>query len=119
MKKTTDKTQALARSEELVVQELPDEVLVYDLKHHTAHCLNKTSAFVWNHCDGRTTPDQIARLMEQELRTKVSDDVIWFALNNLGKADLLREPVVLPSAKVGISRRSAIRRLGLGALLIP
>jgi hypothetical protein len=29
-----------------VVQEMPDEVLVYDLKRHKAHCLNKTAAFV-------------------------------------------------------------------------
>jgi hypothetical protein len=119
MKKTIDNTHALARSDELVVQELPDEVLVYDLKRHKAHCLNKTSAFVWNHCDGHTTPDEIAKLMEKQLHTRVTDDVVWFALNNLSKADLLLEPIALPAAKVSISRRSAIRRLGLGALLIP
>jgi len=120
MKKTTENRQAaLARSEELVIQELPDEVLVYDLTRHKAHCLNKTSAFIWNHCDGRTSASEIATLMQKEWNTPVSEDAIWFALDRLGKADLLKERVVLPHAQAGMSRRSAIRRLGLGALLVP
>jgi len=109
----------LARAEELVVQELPDEVLVYDLKQHKAHCLNQTAAFVWNHCDGRSTPDQIAKLMEQEWHSPISEDAVWFTLNKLSNADLLHQKITLPQAKAGISRRSAIRRLGLGALMIP
>lgn len=36
----------LARSEGLVIQEMPDEVLVYDLETNKAHCLNETAAFV-------------------------------------------------------------------------
>ena len=116
-KKTDDQQTALARHEELVVQELSDEVLVYDLKSHQAHCLNRTAAFVWNHCDGETTADEIAKLMEQEWRTPVNSDAIWFALDKLGKADLLQERVNMPEAKTGLSRRSAVRRLGLGAML--
>ena len=109
----------LARTEELVVQELPDEVLVYDLKQHKAHCLNRTAAFVWNRCDGQSTPDEIAGLMENEWHSPVSVDAVWFTLNMLSKADLLQERITLPQAKAGISRRSAIRRIGVGALMIP
>lgn len=109
----------LARTDELVLQALADEVLIYDLRRHKAHCLNRASAFIWNHCDGKTTPVEIALLLEKELSIPVSEDVIWFALNKLSKADLLREPVILPQAKAGMSRRSAIRWLGVGALTIP
>jgi hypothetical protein len=119
MKKTTENPAALARNDELVVQDLPDEVLVYDLKSHKAHCLNKTAAFIWNHCDGQTTTEEIAKMMEKEWRTPVTEDAVWFALNKLSKAELLQERIVLPQAKAGMSRRSAMRRLGLGALLIP
>src|SRR5215470_15455001 len=108
-----------ARIEEMVVQELPDEVLVYDLRNHKAHCLNRTAAFVWNRCDGRSTPDEIAEMMEKEWQSPVSVDAVWFTLNKLSKADLLQERIVLPEAKAGMSRRSAIRRLGIGALMIP
>jgi hypothetical protein len=109
----------LARNEELVIQELPDELLVYDLRQHKAHSLNKTSAFIWNHCDGQTTADEMATLMTKEWQTAVSEDAVWFALDKLGKADLLQERITLPPAHAGMSRRSAIRRLGIGALLVP
>ena len=117
MKKTTENSGALARNDELVVQDLPDEVLVYDLKSHKAHCLNTTAAFIWKHCDGHTSADEIAKMMELEWHTPVTEDAVWFALNKLSKAELLQERIVLPEAKAGMSRRSAVRRLGFGALL--
>ena len=36
-----------ARTSELIVKELPDETLVYDLANDKAHCLNHTAALVW------------------------------------------------------------------------
>jgi hypothetical protein len=118
MKKPTENPHAaLARDEELVVQELSDEVLIYDLRQHKAHCLNQTAAFVWNHCDGETSADEIATLMAKEWRTPVSADAVWFALDKLSKADLLQNRITLPEEKAGLSRRNAVRRLGLGALM--
>src|SRR6185295_6250011 len=119
MKKTTGKQWALARNDELVVQDLPEEVLIYDLKSNKAHCLNKTAAFIWRHCDGHTTAEEIAKMMEEEWRTPVTEDAVWFAVNKLSKAELLQQRIVLPEAKAGMTRRSAMRRLGLGALLVP
>jgi hypothetical protein len=109
----------LARTEDLVVQELPDEVLVYDLRSNKAHCLNKPSALIWNHCDGGTTPWEIAALLGQESGEPMTEDAVWFALNKLSKADLLQEPIMLPHEMAGMSRRSAIRKLGIGALMVP
>ena len=43
----------VARKQGLVVQEMPDEVLIYDLDTNKAHCLNQTAAFVWKSCDGK------------------------------------------------------------------
>jgi Coenzyme PQQ synthesis protein D (PqqD) len=118
MKKTSDNPQtAVARREGLLVQELADEVLLYDLKRHKAHCLNRTAAFVWHHCDGQTTVDEIAKLMEAEWRTPVSADAVWLALDKLSKASLLEESITLPLAMAGLSRRSAMRQLGVGAVL--
>ena len=47
-----------ARQDELVVEELSDETLVYDLKRHKANCLNRTAALVWQDCDGQTSVSQ-------------------------------------------------------------
>ncbi|MFY9607512.1 MAG: PqqD family protein [Blastocatellia bacterium] len=116
MKLEADNQQtALARREDLVVQELPDEVLVYDLTQHKAHCLNQTAAFVWNHCDGQTTPAGIAALMEEEWRKPVSEDVVWLALKQLSKADLLQKRAVRQGETVNFSRRDVMRKLGLAA----
>ena len=107
---------AKARQDDLVVQELPDELLVYDLKNHNAHCLNETAAFVWNHCDGATTVGEMVKLMEEKWRQPVQEELVWFALSNLSRADLLRAPIVLPETKSRFSRRSSIKQL-LGALV--
>ncbi|MEK6303097.1 MAG: PqqD family protein [Acidobacteriota bacterium] len=108
---------ALARHEELVVQELPDEVVVYDLKRHKAHCLNKTAAFVWNHCDGETTVTELARLLEQEAGSPLDERVVWYTLDKLRKADLLDGQLKSP-VDDGLSRRRMIRRLG-AMIVIP
>jgi Coenzyme PQQ synthesis protein D (PqqD) len=115
--KKNDIPPAKAREDDLVVQELPDELLVYDLKNHKAHCLNETAAFVWNHCDGTRTAGELAKLMEEEWHNPVSEDLIWFALGGLSRAGLLRDRIVLPSTKSRISRRGAIKQLGFGALV--
>ena len=102
---------ALARHEDLVVQELPDEVMVYDLKRHKAHCLNKTAAFIWNHCDGQTTVTEMTDMLNREAGSAVDEEVVWYALDRLSKADLLEGKFNSP-VNDGLSRRRMIRRLG-------
>ena len=52
---------------------------------------------VWKHCDGSTTIAEMAQLLEDELKTPVTDEVVWLALERLRKSHLLREPFVRPS----------------------
>ena len=106
---------ALARHAEVVVQELADEVMVYDLKHHRAHCLNRTAAFIWRHCDGQTSVPQLAALLAQEFDGPVEEDAVWHGLERLGRADLLERRMV-PPAGIALSRRRAAK-LGLGAII--
>jgi hypothetical protein len=108
---------ALARQEDLVVQEMPDEVLLYDLRRHKAHCLNKTAALIWQHCDGQTTVTEMAKRVQREAGPAVDEDVIQYALGKLGEADLLAERPD-PGATRGLSRRQMVKRLG-GLALVP
>lgn len=115
----------LARKDGLVINELPEEIVVYDRESHKAHCLNRTAALVWKRCDGRTHPARIARLVEQDLKTPVSEDLVWYALEQLAKDQLLTEKIVprattaaaakVPAAR--LSRRELVRRLGLAAVV--
>jgi hypothetical protein len=108
----------LARTDQLIVRELPDELLVYDLDRHKAHCLNKASAIVWKHCDGKTTVAEVARLLERELAALVDDDVIWLALTQLRRFHLLEEESrTILGRKV--SRRDLVRKYLPAALALP
>ncbi len=120
MQKPKTNFQPQARQEGLIVQQMPDEVLVYDLERHQAHCLNRTAALVWQHCDGQTAVPQIARHLGKELKTTVKDEVVYLALDQLGKDHLLEERVMLPAEMKGISRRELMRRVGLAtAVALP
>ena len=109
--KTTRALMPRARQDELVVEELPDETLVYDLKRHKAHCLNRTSALVWQHCDGRTTVAEVAALLERQSKIPADEAVVWMALDRLGTAHLLGEQVTLPAERARYSRREMLRTL--------
>jgi len=63
-----------ARTADLIVKELPEEVLIYDLKRDRAHCLNLTAAAVWKYCDGQTSPAEIARRLARTLGSDVVTD---------------------------------------------
>jgi hypothetical protein len=108
----------LARTDQLVVQELPDEVLVYDLERHKAHCLNKTSARVWERCDGRTTVAEMTRRLGRELAAPVDDDVVWLALAQLRRFHLLEEGSRGVEVRK-VSRRDLVRKYLPAALAVP
>lgn len=110
-------TMPRARQEGLLVQELPDEVLVYDQERHKAHCLNKTAALVWKSCDGQASVSAVAKQLEQTIGASVDEDVVWCALNQLEKDHLLEEKVTWPVGVKPISRRELMRRLGIGAAI--
>jgi Coenzyme PQQ synthesis protein D (PqqD) len=106
------------RTEGLVIQELPDEVLVYDRDRDKAHCLNQTAALVWNYCDGKTTVSNMTQRLEHDLNTEsVDEKVVWYALDQLGKDHLLEETVVPPTLLGGMSRREMVRVLGVAAVV--
>ncbi|HEY6046252.1 MAG TPA: PqqD family protein, partial [Pyrinomonadaceae bacterium] len=106
---------ARKRERQLVIDELPDEVLVYDLDRHKAHCLNETAALVWQHCDGKSTPSQIARRLTRKIRAPFNEELVWLALSQLEKLHLLEQSISLPPKLLGMSRRQMIRNLGLAA----
>ena len=119
MKSKKDGHIALARKRELIVKELTDEVLVYDLSDNKAHCLNQTAAFVWKHCDGETTVPEIAAMMEAEWKKPVGEETVWLALKQLSRAKLLEEPVTATGESMRASRRAVLRKLGAAAALTP
>jgi hypothetical protein len=109
--------QPRARNNDLVIRELSDEELVYDLKTHRAYCLNETAAAVWNHCDGHTTVTGIAQELSCDWKTPVNADLVWLALRQLSRSHLLECEIAYPHPT--ISRRLALRKISATALTVP
>jgi hypothetical protein len=101
----------VARKSGLVVQELPDEVLVYDLNTNKAHCLNLTAAKVWMSCDGKTSVSDIA----SNFGKGSNEDLVWLAIDQLNENNLLESQVV--SRFSGQSRRDVIKKIGLASMV--
>jgi hypothetical protein len=102
----------------LVVRELGDETVVYDLDRHQAHCLNRTAAIVFRGADGTRDVDELGAMLGGEGDCEERESVAHAALDQLRAAHLL-EPV-LPSLDPveSPSRRAVLRRAGLGAALL-
>ena len=108
-----------ARKDGLVIKELVNETLVYDLERDEAHCLNQTSALVWKRCDGKTTIARMTSLLQEELGPSVSADVVWLAVKQLRDFHLIgsyaEETVSMPL----VSRRSLVLKYAPAALVLP
>jgi hypothetical protein len=105
----------MARQTGLVVQEMPDEVLVYDLDTNKAHCLNQSAALVWKSCDGKNSVMDIVREFESTGAGKVSEDFVWLAIDQLNENGLL-ESKVSPRFH-GQSRRQVLKTIGLASIV--
>jgi hypothetical protein len=105
----------LARKSGLVVQEVPDEMLVYDLERNKAHCLNKTAAIVWKSCDGNNSVADIARSVENQAGGAVTEDFVWLAIDQLSENDLLETE--MRSVFGNQSRREVIKKIGLASMI--
>lgn len=99
-----------ARKEGLVVRDLPDEVLVYDLERHRAHCLSPITARIWRCCNGTRTPAEVAALLRRRTGLPIDEDVVRVAAHRLSRARLLRHPVAAWTAPASRSRREWIRK---------
>jgi hypothetical protein len=100
----------LARRNDLVMQDVLDELLIYDLLNDKAYCLNRTAALVWRSCDGTNPVPDIARRFKEREGGPVGEDLIWAALSQLDENGLLERPI--PPHFQGRSRREVLKTLG-------
>lgn len=108
----------LGRSENILTQELGDEILIYDLREDRAFCLNRSCMMIWQECDGRSSVPEIAHVLSGKLGTKVNEEFVWLALEQLDKENLLQKKPPVPEGFAGLSRREVIRRVGLASVAV-
>jgi hypothetical protein len=107
----------LARTADVVVQTLDKEVLIYDLNTNKAYHLNETSAAVYQACDGKTSVSEISGLLGKQLKSPVTEDIVWLALDELKKENLIEKASDIPNRFEGLSRREVIRKVGLASMI--
>ena len=99
-----------ARNENIVVQDMENETLVYDLTVDKVYCLNQIAALVFSYCDGHGSFEMLKQ------KHKLTDEIIYLALDQLRKENLLEETEDYRSPFIGTSRREVIRKAGLTSL---
>lgn len=110
-----------ARREQITVQAVGDETLLYDERRHMAFCLNATASAVWRLADGARTIAEIGAAASAEMSRDICEDVVRVALHDLRSNGLLAEDEGDPSGDAAeaatqlVSRRKMLARLGIGA----
>ena len=104
----------IARTEDLIVERLDDEVLVYDLRTEKYHALNATSASLWELCDGSRSIKDLATFVGAD-DPATGQQVVWLALKQLSERRLLVEPAEIPE---GTSRRELLRRVAIAGAVV-
>jgi hypothetical protein len=110
------------RQEGLIVVALDDELLVYDLERHRAHCLNRAAALVWRHCDGETGVAELGHVLRREMNADLGDEYVWYALRRFSNSRLLASSPEAPPQAARWTRRELLRRLaaaGVAAVALP
>ncbi len=107
-----------ARRRALIIQEADSEILIYDQETNRAHCLNQTAAKVWKYCDGETTLADACVALSRDLETPVDEKLVWFAVDQFSKDNLLEKEIERPAFIIsGMNRRQMVRTLGLAAVV--
>src|SRR5262245_42734663 len=95
----------IARQEDLFVEHVADETVVYDDRTKEAHCLSPLAAVVFDRCDGTMTLDELAQVASERLGEPVDEARVIDALVQLQDCDLLAVP-----PRGGFTRRKMLEK---------
>lgn len=105
------------RQNNIVIQEINKEILVYDLGLNRAFVLNETSSLIWQACDGKTNISEISQIISEKLETEIKEEFVWLALDGLKKENLLENTDKITAKFDGSSRREIIKRIGFTSMV--
>jgi hypothetical protein len=104
-----------ARRDDLLIEDVVDEILIYDTRAQQAHCLNAAAAAIWRACDGQTTLSGLAEAAAAATGEPWDEALVGHALEQLRERDLidLDRRLSWPA----LSRRQLMGRLAASAAL--
>lgn len=107
-----------SRNKNIVIQEMNKEILIYDLITNKAFCLNETSAIIYQLCDGKRNVAKISQALSKKLNQPITEDLIWLALDNFKKDNLLEDSKEFEIDFNGLTRRQVVKKIGFSSLLV-
>ena len=113
------------RSSTVSTEAVGDGLGVFDHEQKQSFVLNATSALVFQHCDGQTTPQQLTELLRRKLNVPPAEaeQLMRLALDELRTAGLLQSSgAPMPPPAATYTRREALTSfaaLGLSLALVP
>jgi len=95
-----------------------DGLAVFDSEQEQSFVLNATSALVFQHCDGQTSPQQMAEIVRQKFNvpSAEAEKLVELAVGELQAAHLLQAGEAVPAG--GISRRQALTGFAAAGLTL-
>lgn len=106
-----DAQRVLARADRVLVEELSDELVVYDLDTDTAHLLNGSAKLVFQTA---SEPVTVGELKSCFPGNPDAEAIVLLAVNDLRAAGLL-----VTDGDSGLSRRQLLKRLGAAVVAAP
>lgn len=79
--------------------------------------MNETAALVWHLCDGKRSVSDICFTLSENWQTIVSAELIWLTLEQFKRDDLLEKTTEFSGNFDGLSRREAVKKIGLTSLI--
>jgi len=110
------------RRTQLLMEELLDELLLYDVERNQVHCLNGAAMRVWRLCDGDRTVSEIAKALNSDLDPEKAETLVWGALDQFAEKHLLENEAEKPlqlHKPAGLTRGQMLLRLGFIAGMLP
>jgi hypothetical protein len=107
-----------AKRREIVVQELPDELMIYDLETDRGFCLNQTARVIFEQCDGESTCRESIEVISGKLGVKIDESILWSTIQKFHQAGLLEPDTTLNSVP-RILRRDLIKSAASLTIAMP
>ncbi len=107
------------RTENLVVKELPNELLIYDLEKNKAFCLNETARLIMDECDGKTSIGDAVASLNRKLKSNLSEEMIWMVVEQFKKSNFLKGDYEIPIETTKVTRRKILQSAATLGIALP
>lgn len=103
----------------LVLKELVDETLIYDVETNTAICLNMAATVIMSACDGRSTVDDAKLSLVEKGGPSIDDELVWNTVEEFRRRNLLADVHTAPFSEKQVSRRTLLRQAAALGIAVP